>query len=155
MQRRSVQLIGLACLLVSLTNFASGRFGDFVAQGRAADHFAHEFLTAMAGAQELHRRATGRFGTTSELVAGGYFGSRFDNLDRAQIEGFTVVSQGSTNPEHFEWQIAPKWWLWGRASHWYVDERLVLRSQLIGKAGPESPPAGAVEISWSPSQHAP
>ena len=155
MQRRTVQLIGLACLLVSLTHFAAGRYGDLVAQGRAADHWAHEYLTTMAGAQELHHRATGRFATTSELAAGGYFGSQFASLDRAQIEGFTVTRPATSNPDHFEWHVAPKWWLWGRASHWYVDERLVLRSQLIGEAGPESAPAGAVEINWSPSQHAP
>ncbi len=76
MARRLVQWIGLACLLISVTLFATGRCRALVAQGKAADQFAHEFLTTMAGAQELHRRATGRFGTVSELAAGGYFGNR-------------------------------------------------------------------------------
>ena len=155
MSRRSIQWTGLACLLISLTLFGSGRSRAFIAQGQAADHFAHEFLTTMAGAQELHRRATGRFGTVSELVAGGYFGNRFDELDRPQLEGFVVVRPGSSDPDRFVWRAAPEWWLCGRASHWYVDERLVLRSRLIGEAGPDSAPVGAVDIRWSPSHHAP
>ena len=155
MPRRLVQWIGLACLLISVTLFASGRYRAFIARGQAADAFAHEFLTTMAGAQELHRRATGRFGTASELAAGGYFGNRLDGLDRTQLEGFVVVAPGSRNPDQFVWQAAPKWWLWGRASHWYVDEHLVLRSQLFGEAGPDSTPVGAVDIRWSPSHHAP
>ena len=155
MSRRSIQWTGLAFLLISLTLFASGRSRAFIAQRQAADHFAQEFLTTMAGAQELHRRATGRFGTVSELVAGGYFGNRFDGLDRSQLEGFVVVSPGPSDPNRFVWRAAPKWWLWGRASHWYVDVRLVLRSRLIGEAGPDSAPVGAVDISCSPSHHAP
>ena len=155
MARRLVQWIGLACLLISVTLFASGRCRAFIAQGQAADQFAHDFLTTMAGAQELHRRASGRFGTVSELAAGGYFGNRFDGLDRIQLEGFDVVSLGSSTPDQFAWRAAPKWWLWGRASHWYVDERLVLQSRLLGEAGPDSTPVGAVDIRWSPSHHAP
>ena len=155
MSRRLFQWFGLACLLISLTHFATGRSRAFIAQGQAADHFAHDFLTTMAGAQELHHRATGRFGTVSELAAGGYFGNRFDGLDRTQLEGFVVVSPGTSNPDHFAWRAAPKWWLWGRASHWYVDEHLVLRSRQFGEAGPDSAPVGAVDIRWSPSRHAP
>ena len=155
MPRRLIQWIGLACLLIALALFATGRCRASIAQGQAADHVALEFLTTMAGAQELHRRATGRFGTVSELAAGGYFGNRLDGLDRTQLDGFTVVSPGSSNPGQFVWRAAPKWWLLGRASHWYVDERLVLRSRLFQEAGPDSAPVGAVDISWSPSQHAP
>ena len=140
MQRRTLQLLGVLSLAVSLILCARLLYGVRATASLDADESAFAVLTTYASAQELHRQSVGRFGTVDELVASGLLSpAQFADQFGADRYGLELNFDTSPDGQHFTGGAKPTWWLWGSASYWYIDESGALTSQLARQAGPDDP----------------